>query len=138
MTEQSSINYVNIIKPSTHLPHILHNKISWVIFLKLLFIFKWVMQLRKWHRAGFKPTIKHLINSLKMLTINIKLNLIHPRAMVILKSHPREFIQLIVGTNYLHCALVTLPDRHRSCPKTITRQIPIWCCFYIFLESTML
>ena len=58
--------------------------------------------------------------------------------MIIFESRTGKFIKFIIRTHNFHTSLITLPNRHCRSKETITRQIPIWRRFDIFLETTML
>ena len=91
----------------------------------------------KWHRARFKPTVKHFFNTFKVFTIDIKFNFINPWTMIVVEFYARKLIKFIIRTDNFYSSFITLPNWHCSCPETVTRQVPIWSLFDIFLETTM-
>ena len=64
---KSSIDGMNIVKPSANLANIFNNEVSWVVSFKFLFIFKRIVELSEWHRAGFKPTVEDFFDTSEML-----------------------------------------------------------------------
>ncbi|MNY53844.1 hypothetical protein D3C86_1896420 [compost metagenome] len=82
---------MHIVKPCANLPDILHDEIARKILLKLLLVFKWIMELRKWHATGFKPAIHHLVDAFVRYAIDLKCNVIYPWAVVIFKFNTTQF-----------------------------------------------
>ncbi len=64
---ESSIDGMNIVEPSTNLADIFNNEVGGVVMFEFLFVFERVVELGKRHRAGFKPTIKNLVDTNEMV-----------------------------------------------------------------------
>jgi len=84
---QRRIDRMHIIKPSPHLANIFDNEICRIIRLKLLSVFKRIMQLSKRHATALEPAVQHLVDARKCLAVNRKGDIIHPRAVVIIQLH---------------------------------------------------
>ena len=129
---------MHVIKPSTHLAYVFDDEISREIGFELVFVLERIMELRERHTASFEPAVHHLIDAFICDAIDIERYFIYPWTVVVVQTHTREFLELIVTTDYLHEFLAGLVDafpyRHSRRPKSVAGNIPIRCLFDGLLE----
>ena len=120
---------MEIVEPCTYLGYILNYKVAGKILLKLERVLKGVMELRKRHRATFKPAIHDLVDALILYAVYSKRYLVNPWSVIVFQFNTWEFFQFSITTNNFNmlCAIFicALPDWYGRCPKAITAQIPV-------------
>src|SRR5699024_9318377 len=61
--EQCGTQNVNGVEPATGLTNVFEYEVGWVMGVKPLWVFHWIMHQRVWDWSGVKPNVQHVLDT---------------------------------------------------------------------------